>query len=675
MRATNILLPLVLGLAVGFISGCIGFPAILHFSPIPSLVCLGLLLILFAISLLMRRSYVRRMEAIQAAQIRKDMVQELETVAQDYASYQQQFDRDRKLFLGWVILCSALCVVMIILAGAAILSNAYLATLPFLVGVYVLTGLCFWAFAISKEKISQELILSRTDYPTLYALADQIFDHEKKPPVFLWTGGNSISVFRIGGVVHLALGSYALPILNEEELKNILLHEYGHMQEDRSDPQRKVSQLLDQHPLPSQCNLLLLPVDYLLAGPMLLLNQRMMQSEAATSVVKEQRADAYAMSRGNPAAMLSGLTKLQMMDLYINYEVSQQIDYYARETCPKDVTAQELENFCRVFQEKKDFWMELLLHQLPPQVGSHPTLPQRIEALGNPEFQVSLTISDPAYATEQDKFVALADRLIYDDLHTDYEQAHQKNWVIPWQTIHQFEAEEADGTVHTPLEMRPVLGACNTVGAYDKLETYCSLAIQRAEGDHDAAHAHFLLGRYLLCRYNPDGIDHLYAAADTNNNYCDEAFNLIGSFCLLMGLKDRLEEYRAHNDTVLQRQWDQNELDTESISKKDQLSVETQLPQARREENIDFILSCGKDVLRGLYQVHKQLSANYFSTVYILDFQEGTTPEQMDAVHQKVFEYLDTLQEQYTLLDSDDLGGIKLSDLAPMRVYPQHNQA
>ena len=89
-------------------------------------------------------------------------------------------------------------------------------------------------------------------------------------------------------------------------------------------------------------------------------------------------------------AMLSGLTKLQMMDLYINYEVSQQIDYYAGETCPKDVTAQELENFHRVFQKKKDFWMELLLHQLPPQVGSHPTLPQRIEALGNPEFQVSL---------------------------------------------------------------------------------------------------------------------------------------------------------------------------------------------------------------------------------------------------------------------------------------------
>ena len=116
-------------------------------------------------------------------------------------------------------------------------------------------------------------------------------------------------------------------------------------------------------------------------------------------------------------------------------------------------------------------------------------------------------------------------------------------------------------------------------------------------------------------------------------------------------------------------------MDTASISKKDQLSVETQLPQARREENIDFILSCGKDVLRGLYQVHKQLSANYFSTVYILDFQEGTTPEQMDAVHQKVFEYLDTQPEQYTLLDSDDLGGVKLSDLAPMRVYPQPNQA
>ena len=45
---------------------------------------------------------------------------------------------------------------------------------------------------------------------------------------------------------------------------------------------------------------------------------------------------------------------------------------------------------------------------------------------------------------QQDKFVALADRLIYDDLHTDYEQAHQKNWVIPWQTIHQFESEEAE---------------------------------------------------------------------------------------------------------------------------------------------------------------------------------------------------------------------------------------
>ena len=130
MRVTNILLPLVLGLAVGFISGCIGSPAILHFSPIPSLVCLVLLLILFAIALLMRRSYVRRMEAIQAAQIRKDMVQELETVAQNYASYQQQFDRDRKLFLGWVILCSALCLVMIILAGAAILSNAYLIMVP-----------------------------------------------------------------------------------------------------------------------------------------------------------------------------------------------------------------------------------------------------------------------------------------------------------------------------------------------------------------------------------------------------------------------------------------------------------------------------------------------------------------------------------------------------------------
>ena len=671
MRTTNIRLALVLGVLAGFVFGALRPPAILNFSPIPSLVCLGLLLVLFAIALLTQRSYTRRMDALRVAQIRQDMVQELENVAQDYARYQQHFNRDRKMFLGWIALCSAVCLVMIVLAGAAILSLSYLAILPLVVGVYVLTGLCCWAFSTDQEEIPQEVILSRTDYPTLYALADQVFDQEKKPPVFFWTGGSGISVSRIRGVIHLAIGSYALPILNQEELKNIMLHEYGHMQEDRADPQRRVFDLLNQHPLPSQCSILLLPVDYLLAGPMLQLNQRMMQSDAATSVVKEQRADAYALSRGNPSAMLSGLAKLQMMDLYINYEVSQQIDYYAGETCPKDVTAQELSNFRRTFQEKKDFWMDLLLHQLPPQVGSHPTLPQRVEALGNPEFHVTLTISDPAYTAEQDKFVALADRLIYDDLHTNYEQAHQENWVIPWQTIHQFEAEEAAGTVHTPLEMRPVLDACYTVGADTRLEDYCNLAIQRAEGDHDAAHAHFLLGRSLLCQYNADGIDHLYAAADTNNNYCDEAFNLIGSFCLLMGLKDRLEEYRAHNDAVVQRQWDQNELDTASISKKDPLSVETQLPQSRQKENIDFILGCGKDVLRGLYQVHKQLSANYFSTVYILDFQDNVTPEERDTVSQKVFEYLDTQPEQYTLLHSDDLGDVKLSDLAPMRVYPQ----
>ena len=675
LRTTNIPLIVILAALGGFVSAALGTPAILQFSPIPSLVCLGLLLILFAAALLMQRSFTRRMDALQVAQMRQEMAQELDDAAQDYARYQQQFNRDRKLFLGWIALCSAVCLVMILLAGAAILSHAYPAILPFLVGAYVLAGLGCWTFSTAKEDIPQELILSRSEYPTLYALADQVLDREEKPPVLIWNSGATISVSRIHGVIHLAIGSFALPILNEEELQNILLHEYGHMQEDRSDPQRKVFELLNLHPLPSQCCILLLPVDYLLAGPILQLNLRMMQSDAATSVIKEQRADAYALSRGNPSAMLSGLAKLQMMDLYTSYEVAHQIDYYAGETCPKDVTVRELDNFRRVFQEKKDFWMEILLHQLPPQVGSHPTLPQRIQALGNPEFHVSLSVSDPAYAAEQDQFVALTDRLIYDDLHTSYDQAHQENWVAPWQTIHRFEAEEAAGTVHTPLEMRPVLDACYMTGAYDKLENYCNLTIQRAEGDHDAAHAHFLLGRQLLCQYNADGIDHLYAAADANNNYCDEAFELISNFCLLMGLQDRLEEYREHHDAVLQRQWDQNELDTGSIGKKNQLSVETQLPQTRQQENIDFILGCGKDVLRGLYQVHKQLSANYFSTVYVLDFQDHATLDQRYAVHQKVFEYLDTLPEQYTLVHSDELGSVKLSDLAPMQVYSCASEA
>ncbi len=472
------------------------------------------------------------------------------------------------------------------------------------------------------------------EYPLLhqmaYEAAQTLGISGKEIRIFI-TGDCNAGIAKIGESYSLQLGAILLNLLSEEELKQVLIHEFAHMTPDcvPSEKEKRLADFIGQDS--SQWRIF-----YSFVNLLYLFEFFLYQVTASREI--ERLADTAILRHGKPAVAASALMKIDFYERFFSYETD---DFLFYET--EEVREDLLSLFCKQFQsklaEKEAVWRHLAAVEIEPRSASHPILRARMEALGisDPVLIDRDSTSSDAYREETASILKAADEKIVSLNRDDYTESRKTNYLEPLEKIKKWEESGEEASYE---EYRPLLDAMMVTAQQKRAEDFCKTIINKCDNRYATAHAHYILGKILVGRYDPAGIEHLYRAIEINYNYLDECLELIGRVCCTLGLAEELEKYRAFALSKAQEQKDKYDPCSE-LKASDHLVSET-MPQEMKNELLERILAIGEGCIDKIFLVRKIICDDFFSSVFVISFGADTEAEKIGEIMDGIFEYLDT---------------------------------
>lgn len=646
------LVPLAVAIVIGNLLFRLGMRFIPGLNPVYAWISLGVQLLLYAVSAITVFRRWHKYNNVRLKDMRDRLLQKKKRVDRGEKGLNSTLALSVIGCFVWIFLCIAAAVATLFFSGADE-TNLIVCIPCTLISVFTLWGISATLISFAQPNKTDVVtdILPRERFPLMYQTLDEVFSDEKQMPLLSLFLIDNVAVRRSRGRVVVGVGAMAGAFMNREELKQVLLHEKAHIIYDRKLTVRISNGILKRFHEPSKKSVVLKPTDVLFLAPLSVLSQLLIEFQQISSEKQELLADRFAMQNGKTSESAAALVKMQMLGLYLKREATHRVLFYETEEIQKDFITREFETFRNLCPKRQQYWSELLMKQLPALINSHPTLPQRLHQLNDPKYEITFGDPDPKYCEEQKEFLRFNDELLVEQNEESFGERRLREYLQPMEQLERYLAEADSGITHSPLQLRPVIEACLKLEREDLAILVCEQAIDASESESEAAYANYIKGRLLLNRYDPDGIAFIKRAAEANPNFVEPANNEIGDFCLMMGMQKELEDYRQYIIELAQKKIDDRVNDADSLSTKDKLSGEPVLPEDELQRELAFIKETCGEHLYSLHRITKQLSASLSSTVYIVRFVEGTDDETRDRCMERIFEYLDGLDAQYSLFD------------------------
>ena len=289
-------------------------------------------------------------------------------------------------------------------------------------------------------------------------------------------------------------------------------------------------------------------------------------------------------------------------------------------------------------------------HELPAQSDSHPTTKMRLDALWITSYQLVKDTSCDAYRKEQKAVCELMDELIYCELNEEYEENRKEQYLEPYKQIQEWKDKGQPILQH---EYAGILDALLQVGEVEAALLLCDRVIRELPPEI-SAYAYFTKGRILIRRYDEPAIELIYQAIENNSNLIQNGLDEIGYFCCLIGNRAELERYRKMADELMQKNEDEYR-QLGILTPSDQLERE-ELPDGKLDIILSYIHSVDEKQIQHIWLVRKILPNGMASSVFIVQFKKECPPDQQEEIYQKLFCYLDTLDDRcYSLILYDRL--------------------
>ena len=289
-------------------------------------------------------------------------------------------------------------------------------------------------------------------------------------------------------------------------------------------------------------------------------------------------------------------------------------------------------------------------HELPAQSDSHPTTKMRLDALWITSYQLVKDTSCDTYRKEQKAVCGLMDQLIYCELNEEYEENRKEQYLEPYKQIQEWKDKGQPILQH---EYAGILDALLQVGEVEAALLLCDRVIRELPPEI-SAYAYFTKGRILIRRYDEPAIELIYQAIENNSNLIQNGLDEIGYFCCLIGNRAELERYRKMADELMQKNEDEYR-QLGILTPSDQLERE-ELPDGKLDIILSYIHSVDEKQIQHIWLVRKILPNGMASSVFIVQFKKECPPDQQEEIYQKLFCYLDTLDDRcYSLILYDRL--------------------
>ncbi len=516
---------------------------------------------------------------------------------------------------------------------------------------------------IVKEQKPPELA-SREEYPRLYAVADRAAEKLGVcGKIYIkFVTGTSAGVLRIGNESYIFLGPLALGYLTEDELYEVLLHEFAHIKQSSKADKRNRNFL--EYFRSSGFSVSI----FKLAG--VFYSYELMIYDIYASVLVEENADRAMSEYGDAQTAANALAKIELYSLFQQEEDMHMGSFYESEECPNAIGRQILDTFLKVYPTREEFWRGIIENEIQPLSASHPILRNRLQAVGAESYSFVLPETEGAYREECNKVLSKIDAEVYENSVKTYDEERKEAYLEPLATVEEW---EKNGKEYDVASFRTIISALSSLRRYDDMVELCDRIIENEQGGM-VQYAKFMRGNYRLDNYDDRGIDDLYDSTG-NSNYVEDAVNRIGVYCCKMGLREQLEDYRSRVSDFAQKDFDEQGVNNLTVN--DRLTEDTDLSRELFDRNRDYIISVGEGVIERIYLVRKQVTKTLSSSVYVVEFTKDATDEQQYNIIDKIFVFLDSTPEdwQYGLFYYDKTTAPAVKKVKGSCIYQRQNNA
>ena len=655
---------MIAGLAIPDSTGLIILLAVLSVIPLITLV----------LNLIMSKRFIGKFKQMKVAEGNAFLVSHRNDAEKTANEKLHQLRRLRRLTIAYTVLMLLSAIAIALLGGvltvefppAAVICTAY--------SWLVLASVFLRIHTRKQIELPKEVaVLAKEEYPLIYAMARKAADAvgSRDEIVILPNWDFSASIIKDKNRYLLRIGVILLHVLSEQELYNIMLHEFAHVTGDKDAHFReeKYADWLGSEGGGTDRLSAFLSNLYLYFGAKYLFNY--MIYRYACSVVYEQQADQAMAEHGDPKTAVSALLKTHYDTMYFWEScVNDEKSIFESQELQADYLTTRISLFKNAIEQRSNDWNALIEKEILANNASHPTLKMRMDALGIHDLALTETSSTQAYLDEIQRILEYSEKFIYEDRKQGYTEERKERYLDPLERIDTWEKNGKPILAETYADL---IADLKTLGRHREAEALCDRVIE--ELPDSATHAIFIKGSMKLYRYDESGMDMIYQAMERNGNYIEEGLDTVGSFCCLTGREQDLLEYRQKASVLAQKHLDEDE-QISFLSKNDKLSKEN-LPDGMLEEILAYIKSVDQDIIQNVYLVRKTVSESFFASVFVIQFGGGTDAQKYDVMH-KIFRYLDSyhIEWQFSLFDYQDYLDVKVDKIEGSLVYSkQENKA
>lgn len=502
-----------------------------------------------------------------------------------------------------------------------------------------------------KKDMSDEDLLKKEDYPRLYEIAQKAADNigvKSKIRLHINKPFNATVYTNFSGT-DIYLGGMLLDLTGDDELYATLLHEFTHcvITMEKTFKIKNYDWFYDKSGnLTFFSWLFFIPYKFFDMAH----SWNYSKYRYASSIIEEQQADSSMAKFADKHVIASLLTKLAYYDYYMWEDNLSDFSNCYKEIVPEKNNIRPYTFvFKKSISQRHEVWDSFLMKELYSRSSTHPLLRQRLEQVGIKKIEPVSFNSTYEYRMEKNKAIKFFDDAFFETKCQSCKNGRVKAYLMPLRYIKNW---ENDGRKINSLNYVDVINNLKILGRVNEAFNVCEEYLKNNNAAEQAHHANYFYGEFLLYKWDDRGIDYIYKAIETNSNYIDDGLDKIGTYATMTGNQKELDRYREESIKYMNKQ-DEMYDQLSTIDEHSKLFHE-ELEGTMLQDNIEYIKSIEDGTLERVYLVRKQITDDFFSSIFILEFFDGTPMKKAEEVYHKLFLRLDDGEEsagwQYSLL-------------------------
>lgn len=409
-------------------------------------------------------------------------------------------------------------------------------------------GLFMRLFAKTEEYVP-EFGLNKGEYPLLYAIAykaQRAVGSRGKVVIHLDDSLEvSVGVSETHGYVYIWISPIFYAISTDEELYAAFLHEFGHIKNHDTRRSRrfywqKAFWLRDES----------LGSSLFISFIATVIGKKIYEYEWISARYYEKSADLQVRQFGMEQPFINAVAKVEELSIYFNmFRRETMYDCLAAEKPVSDYVSLELATY-EVYRVKwAEIWNQILTNRLAALVDSHPSLRQRMEALGVKAYDASQRETKPDACAERKKMLELADRKNMKSLADGYEELRQEDYLKPKSIMEEYCKAESEGTQMPLTRLKDCPKAFYGIDNERALKISEELIAQ----NYYASIGHFTLGQLFYHRMDSRCMQEFRAAMSEKPDMYEDCLERMANFALRTGDEELISQYREESVDLAQQ--------------------------------------------------------------------------------------------------------------------------